>query len=270
MAAPRRTPPSVATIISIALPAFALEAFVHEVLGHTLTAWLTGAQVILISSTAMQTRGGSRLVPASGPLANLVFGVLTYLAVRRISRFSSWRFFLRLFAFANLFLGTGYILYSGVIDFGDAAYVIAGLHPAWLYRAGLIAFGALGYRYSVALAVGDTMRLIRGAELSADDVPAIIYPSCLAGSLLYLVASFFNPVSPSLILYDGLSMACGVAIGLVLVPGIVKRALQSQSAPPQPARSVSDSLRFSPGWILFGCVSAILFLIFLGRGIRLR
>ncbi|HTV60338.1 MAG TPA: hypothetical protein VMJ93_15810 [Verrucomicrobiae bacterium] len=242
----------------------------HEFLGHACTAWLLGVKVILVSSTAMQTAGGSRLIPAAGPLSNLMFGAAAYIVMRRIPGFTALRFFLWIFTFANLFLGFGYILYSGVINFGDSAYVIAGLRPAWMYRAGLIVLGAWGYRFSVGLAARDTASLIRSGSVLSGDIPRLVYPACLAGALLYFIASLFNPVSPSLILYDGLSMAAGVVIGFCLIPGVA-RNISSRAvvaSPNGPENAPASVLPFSPAWLLLAMISTIAFLYFLGRGFR--
>jgi hypothetical protein len=257
-----------ATIVSIALPAFALQSVVHEVLGHGVTAWLTGAKVVLISSTAMQTHGGSRLIPASGPLANLLFGVAAYLVFRRISRFSAARQFLWIFAFANLFLATGYILYSGLFNFGDSAAVISELNPPWLYRLGLVLFGAWGYRHSVQLAAGDLLDLLRNGSLLAPDIPRIVYPSCVAGSLLYIVASLFNPISPALILYDGVSEASGVAIGFVLLARLGQSLSSHLPRASSPEKEAPATLPFSPAWIAFASLFTVLFILVMGRGLR--
>lgn len=265
------------TLISISLPAFALEPFVHEVLGHAFTAWLLHVKVVLVSSTAMQTAGGSRLIPAAGPLSNLLFGATAFLLLRRIRRFTALRYFLWIFALANLFLGFGYILYSGLINFGDSAFVIAGLRPAWLFRLGLVVIGCVGYRCFVGLAVRDTLSLIRSGSLLLSDVPRLAFPACIAGGLLYLIASFFNPVSPSLILYDGLSMAVGVAIGFCLIPRLAIRlsplpARVSESSPAASSvlteSSSLASLPFRPAWLAFAVLSSAVFLYFLGRGFR--
>jgi hypothetical protein len=257
---------SLVTIVSVAIPAFALQSFVHEVLGHTVTAWLTSTKVIFISSTALQTQGGGRIIPASGPLANLLFGALGYIALRRIPRFSSMRLFLWLFTLANLFIGTGYILFSGVTKFGDFAFVIAGLKPVWIYRAALIIFGVLGYRFSIALAARDTFDLIRRGSVTAEDFRRVCYASCVTGGALYIAASALNPNSPSLILYDGVSAACGIAVGLLLLPPIVHR--YARTLPD--ATSPRPSMPFSTAWLVVGSISAVLFLIFLGHGIRIR
>jgi hypothetical protein len=262
---------NLATIVSIAIPAFALESVVHEVVGHTLVAYATGVKVVLITSTVLQFHDGTRLAAGAGPVANLFFGALAFLLLRRFPRFSSARLFLWLFAFSNLLLGTGYILYSGVLDRGDSAIVVAGLQPAWLYHLALIAFGALGYRLSVRLAARDTLALIRNGSLLPDDVERIVYPSCIAGAVLYVVASIFNPVSPSVILSDGLPAAVGVSFGLLLIPRIVRELAERLPSPStgQPPTLVSPaSLPLSVAWLVFGSVAAVLFVILLGHGIR--
>lgn len=255
-----------ATIAAVAIPAFALQSFVHEVLGHTVTAWLTGTRIILNSSTAMQTQGGGRIIPASGPLANLFFGALGYVWLRRVPQFSSVRLFLWLFTFANLFIGTGYILFSGVTNFGDAAFVIAGLKPIWLYRAALIVFGVLGYRFSVWLAARDTFGLVRNGSIAPEDFHRACYAACISGSALYVAASILNPVSRSLILYDGVSAACGITVGLLLLPPIVDR--YARTLPD--ANTPGAPMPFSVAWTIVASLSAALFLIFLGHGIRIH
>ena len=259
------------TLVSISLPAFALEPFVHEFLGHACTAWLQGAKVILVSSTAMQTEGGTRLVPAAGPLSNLVFGALTVLLLRRMPRLTPLRYFVWIFALANLFLCFGYVLFSGLTNFGDSAVVIAGLRPAWLFRLSLVVFGYFGYRYSVGFAVRDLLSLIRSGNLLRSDVARLAIPACTAGGILYFVASLFNPVDPKLILYDGLPMAGGIAIGFCLIPGLVKKFSASASSSPPASESSSPALAalpFSPAWLMFAVFSSAAFLYFLGRGFR--
>src|ERR1700743_2908913 len=72
------------TVASIGIFAFGLEPIVHEVLGHAVVCWLTGGKVILISSTAMQTASASRLVPAAGPIANIIFGLAAFALFRML------------------------------------------------------------------------------------------------------------------------------------------------------------------------------------------
>ncbi len=49
----------------------------------------------------------------------------------------------------NLLVSSGYVAFSGVTNLGDAAELIAGLHPAAVWRGGLIVLGAVVYFLSM-------------------------------------------------------------------------------------------------------------------------
>jgi hypothetical protein len=354
------------TVASIGIFAFGLEPVIHEVLGHVVVCWLTGGKVILISSTAMQTSSASRLVPAAGPLANILFGLAALALLRSLTtqqiaivpartdargdanlgdgrglrvgnsaaielgtsgtdpeaaahgpggatRISLTRLFLYFFAFANLFLAFGYILYSGLINFGDLAAVIAGLRPAWLYRAALVIIGALGYRYGIAQAARCLAQLLARANANtppafathASPPPAlplhstpqqsppltaasislpaarrITHTACFAGGALFLLSSCLNPISPSLILYDGLSGTIGLTLGFFLAltdlrQSAAQRAVKSpaaastsQTSAPQFAAPTLE-LPFNLPLTVTAAIFAAAFLLFMGHGIRL-
>ena len=338
------------TVASIGIFAFGLEPVVHEVLGHAVVCWLTGGKVILISSTALQTASASRLVPAAGPLANILFGLAALALLRAltpqqnanartrtdanahttaatpaasgVTRLSLTLLFLYFFAFANLFLATGYILYSGLINFGDFAAVVDGLRPAWLYRAALVIMGALGYRYGIAQAARCLASLLARAHtppasdalaspppaarlrssspqsqplpappLQSPPLPAasisfprisliaarrIIHTACFAGGALFLLSSFLNPISPSLIFYDGLSGTVGLTLGFFLALTDLRQstprsqfpaAAAQNSAPQPPAPEIA--IPFNLPLTIAAAILAVAFLMFMGKGIRL-
>jgi hypothetical protein len=313
---------SLATVASIGILAFGLEPIVHEVLGHAVVCWFIGGKIVLISSTAMQTASTSRLVPVAGPLANIIFGLAALALLRAftsqqtaiadartstsriitsatpaasgVTRVSLAHLFLYFFAFANLFLAFGYILYSGLINFGDFAAVVSGLRPAWLYRATLVVIGALGYRYGIAQAARCLAALPPRAYTSpASDTPAPPLPAsslslpaarhitrtaCFAGGGLFFLSSFLNPISPNLILYDGLSGAIGLTLGFFLALTDLRQS-GANSAAKSPAAaaplSASDQptpeieIPFNLPLTIAATIFAAAFLIFMGHGIRL-
>jgi hypothetical protein len=264
----------VPTVASIGVFAFGLEAVVHEVLGHGVVCWLTGGKVLLISSTAMQTASSSRLVPAAGPIANIIFGVAALALYRTIAsrertreeanQIGPTRLFFYFFGFANLFLATGYVLYSGLIRFGDFAAVIGGLRPAWLYRTVLVVAGGIGYRYAIVLAAR-YLRLMASAPMTLGDARRIVYAGCAAGGGLFFLASVFNPISPTLILYDGLSGAVGMTLGFFLTLTDLR---QTTTRPADDAES-SISIPFSLPLTIAAAIFAIAYLFTMGHGIRI-
>jgi hypothetical protein len=326
---------NVFTVASIGILAFGLEPIVHEILGHAVVCWLTGGKVILISSTAMQTSSASRLVPAAGPIANIIFGLaalallcalttqhnandsapLDAIAQRAASganptaavpvasgatRISLTLVFLYFFAFANLFLATGYILYSGLINFGDFAAVVAGLRPAWLSRAALVIIGALGYRYGIAQAARRLAQLLAPASATPASPPTAVplrsarpqspplyaapislpaarrltHTACFAGGALFFLSSFLNPISPNLILYDGLSGTIGLTLGFFLAVTDLRQSAAQHSPltahiPATQQLAPEFEIPFNLPLTITAAIFAAAFLLFMGRGIRL-
>src|SRR5579863_5495153 len=152
------------TVITISLVACALQDVLHEGLGHGVTAWLSGARTLTISTVALSCDIDTRWISANGTLVNLVFGALLWLLLRRPQRYRpATRYFLVIAMAGNLFTGTGYFLFSGVSNFGDWATVIQGLQPHWAWQVGLVVLGVVSY-YASMLVVGATLRPFRGGD----------------------------------------------------------------------------------------------------------
>ena len=219
---------------------------VHEVVGHGLAAWATpGVEALSLSSVALQTSGESRLVAAAGSIANVVVGVLALALFRRRSQFFWW-----LFGTVNLLNGTGYLIFSAVLGFGDWEVVIRSLEPAWAWRAAMGLAGIAGYGLVIRAAARALARSAIG------DVPRLVFTSYAAGGLLLLAASVFNPISPSLILTSGASSGFAAMAGLTLVPRLV-------------GEGGREVLSRSAAWIAAGAIVAALFIGVIGRGIAL-
>ena len=140
------------TLIAISALACILQDVLHEGVGHGLTARLSGAHQIVMSTVALQADIDTRWISANGTLVNLLFAVIFWLVLRRPERYSpSTRYFLVLAMAGNLFTGTGYFFFSGVTNFGDWAAVIRGLEPHWLWQLGLIVVGMASYYASMLL-----------------------------------------------------------------------------------------------------------------------
>ncbi len=106
--------------------------------------------------TSCSPRGGERCsvqppgIEAAGPGAQLGAGLLAWLALHRVPADAArWRYFFWLYMVFNLFIASGYVVFSGITDFGDAAVLIAGLQPHIVWRAVLILFGSVIYYLSM-------------------------------------------------------------------------------------------------------------------------
>jgi hypothetical protein len=105
-------------------------------------------------------------------------------------------------------------------------------------------------------------KMVRQDAVNRNDLCRLTIPAYFAGGVLFVAASVFNPVSPSLILGSGAGASLGLTFGLLLVPRILEDKTEQQS-PPVP------SLQFSWGWLLAAIFVAAIFIGIFGPGVRL-
>lgn len=256
------TRPNLWTVITVGIVAYAACDMVHEVLGHGVACALTGGRAISLSTVALQTESESRIVAAAGSIANVIAGLLGLLAFRRGSRFSPSRHFLWLFASTNLLNGTGYLLFSGILDYGDWAVVIAGLEHHWVWRGLLAVAGVVTYVGVVRLIASEMVSQVRNGDVSRREVGRLVFPAYVAGGLLFVAGSALNPIGPSLILLSGVSSGFGAMAGLAYVPKLVESRTGE-------VENAALPLGFSLGWVIAGLLVAAAFIAVLGPGIRL-
>lgn len=253
---------SLLTIAAIAICAYAACDMVHEVLGHgTASLFVSGARALSLSTVALQTEGESRIVAAAGAVANVIVGLLALLFVRRGRRSITTRCFLLLLATLNLFNGTGYLLYSALLNGGDWAVVIAGLQPPVLWRAVMGLAGVASYAAAVFAAARELTHLVVSGQLARSDVRRLAYGAYVAGGLLFVAGAALNPIDPKLILLSGVSSGFGAMTGLLFLPRIV----ESRTASSDDAGVASIPLSYP--WIIAAIVVAVIFVGLIGPGI---
>ena len=256
-------PSSLATVISIAIVAYAACDMIHEMLGHGLACALTpGIRALSLSTVALQTSSESRFVAAAGSVMNVLAGLFLLALFRRRKRFDSMGYFLWLLATLNLFNGTGYLLFSGLLDVGDWAVVIAGQKPHWAWRVALAIAGVVTYAGSVSIAAAAIASRVRSGQVDRGDVPRLAIPAYVAGGLLLVAGAALNPISPSLILMSGLSSGFGAMFGLALIPRVVERRTAEGAAG-------VPGLLLSRAWVACALLVAAIFVGIVGRGIPL-
>src|SRR3954471_12805819 len=118
------------TIAAIGLLTGALVGLIHEGLGHGGACLLVGGKPTLLTTMNFVwndtgfPRWALRAVSAGGTIANLLTGALALVRLRRPPSSVHLHYFLWLFAAINLYVGTGYFLYSGFSNIGDWANFI--------------------------------------------------------------------------------------------------------------------------------------------------
>ena len=253
--------PSSITIGSIAVIAYASCNMIHEVLGHgTATLASPAVKAVSLTTVALSTSGGSRVVAAAGTLANLLASLAAFALWRRKWGSVTLRYFLWLLASVNLFNATAYLLYSGILGLGDWAVVTDNLEPHLVWRVGMMAVGAATYALSVYVSAVTLGRMVSDGCVRRSDVQRLSLLPYWVGGVLLVVGAVPNTVSRWLILSSGASSGFGAMAGLLWVPRIVR-------VPALEPDLRASSLGFSPGWTVAAILVAAVFVLVIGRGI---
>lgn len=250
-----------ATTMSLAIVAYAAMDMCHEVLGHGVATLLVDdVTPVTLSTVALSARGSSRLVALAGPLMNLVLGALAMAWFRRRATVGTGSFFLWMFATVNLLNGTGYLVYSGFLDYGDMAVVIAGWQPCLAWRIGLAVSGAAGYYLALRIASASLARWLDVGGVCREVISRLIWPGYVAGGLLLVAGAAMNPI-PDLILLVGVSGGFGCMLGMVFVPAFLAPA----------ANETAGDLPWGLSWPWIGGAGlvAAIFVFVIGPGVAL-
>lgn len=246
------------TIVAVSALACILQDVLHEGLGHGVTAWLSGAHRITMSTVALQSDIDTRWIAANGTLVNLAAAAILWLILLGGKHYPPvLRYFLVLSMAGNLFTGTGYFLFSGVSNFGDWAAVIEGLQPHWLWRVGLIVVGVVSY-YASMLLVAAQLRPFQGGEGSRQRLRAVCWTPYFTDGILAAVAGVLNPAGLFYVVASALPSTLGANAGLLSLPSLMRGGRRDEELVVIP-RSVP--------WIASAAVASLLFIVVLGRGI---
>lgn len=246
------------TIVAVAALACILQDVLHEGIGHGVTAWLSGAHSITMSTVALQSDIETRWVAANGTLVNLFAAALLWLLLLRPQRYRPvTRYFLVLALAGNLFTGTGYFFFSGVTNFGDWEVVIRGLHPYWMWRVGLVALGVATY-YASMLLIASQLRPFQGQDSGSKNLRTLCMTPYFADGILAGVAGLLNPAGLFYVIASALPSTLGANAGLLSLPSMMRSG-----------SGVEDPLAIprSFGWIVSGAIAVLVFIFVLGRGI---
>jgi hypothetical protein len=233
--------------VLLGMVAFVCACVSHEAIGHGGACLATGGRVVLLTSVFFRCEPGSSFVDVAGTLMNLAVAGLAWLAWTKGTPSPTLRLF-AIFVFAfNALWGTGYLIYSAVLDTGDLAFVWR-LNPVaepWLWR---ILLGVAGvFLYSRA------MRTL-----------APLLPPRLPVLLVYLSAGALAVSSVTLARTDLLAAVReALAESLLASAGLAYLALVSRRP-----HDVDTNAAPISGWFTMAAVPIIgVFLYSLGRGL---
>jgi hypothetical protein len=245
------------TTVAVAALACIVQDILHEAVGHGVTAWLSGARQLTLSTVALQSDISTRWIAADGTLVNLASAVIFWLLLRGGQRYRpATRYFLVLTLAGSLFTGTGYFLYSGFSNFGDWAVVIQGWQPHWVWRLGLIALGIVSY-YASMLVVAVELKPFRERS-HPRRMQGLCWIPYFADGVLAAIAGLLNPAGLVYVLLSALPSTLGANAGLLALPSMLRRP---------PGEAGVPAIRRSIGWIAAGAVASLLFVVLIGRGL---
>jgi hypothetical protein len=258
---PETAPDDRVTVVALAAIACVVQDVLHEGLGHGVTAWLSGAHRLTMSTVALQSDLDTRLIAANGTLVNLLFAAIFWLLLRRARRYRpATRYFLVLALMGNLFTGTGYFFFSGVMNFGDWAAVIQGLEPHWAWQMGLVAVGVASY-YASMVVVGAEMEPFRPRDEGSPRIRGLCWTPYFADGILAGIGGLLNPIGFFYVVASALPSTLGANAGLLSLPFLMQRWRRGQQEEPV------GPIPRSPAWIAAGAVASLLFIFVLGRGV---
>jgi hypothetical protein len=260
------------TLCAIAALAFVVADVAHEIIGHGAGFVAVGGRSAVMTTTRLivdgrsLTRLGGRIFSVGGPLGNLVFAGLAWLAQRRLHGLGARaRVFLWLVAALNLLWAVGYLVYSGVLGLGDWAELVQGLAPAWLWRPGLLVLGLVLY-YVSARALASEMRWFAGTDdaLQPRRRRRLIFLSYLASGLVACAGALPDPRGASQVLYSAVPETFYGNLPLLLTPCLFSRLPGRVDRAGLAAPALVER---SAGWIVAAALATALYVGLLGPGI---
>lgn len=248
--------------------AYAASMLTHEALGH-------GAYCIAAGGhNTMLTAWGERCacpgmhghgINAAGPGVQFAAGLLAWLALRRLPpRATRLRFFTWLTMTFNLFIASSYVAFSGITLIGDAAVLIAGLHPLIAWRAALILVGSALYYLSMHAAAAELHRFAAPNHALPRLFRLVSTPYAAAGLFACTTAALNHTMGPHVALGFAVASSFGSTSGLFGLPTL----RDTHRTPTPPPNTPTTTLTWSTPWVTAATIVLALFLLFLGPGLQ--
>ena len=262
------------TVASLGVIAFIVQNVIHEGFGHGGACVLVGGDPVALSTAYFDcdyngvSTAGRKFVAAAGSLLNVATAVLFLAWLRRVSSNGALRLFLWLSVALGLLTGTGYLLFSGVLNVGDWAVIIDGYEPHALWRILLTIAGIGLYLGCIAFLLKELARYVGIEEpgwlKTAFLVTIIPY---FTGSVGSTIGAFLNPISPVLIATSA-AAAFGGASGLAWMTQMYKTSLGPRLIDREMAKGESLNVPRSWTWIGTAAILLVIHVFWLGPEIR--
>ncbi len=269
-------------LAALGILAYAASMMTHESLGHGGYCLAAGGHNVMLTAwweTCHFPSAPAVGIKAAGPGVQFAAGLLAWLVLHLLSpEFARLRCFFWLYMVFNLFDSSGYVAFSGFINFGDAAEIIAKLQPLMVWRGGLILVGSVVYYLSMRLAAFELKRFAGLDDGMGRLFRFVWIPYVSAG----VFACCLGAVTQTMAYGVGLAVASpamnqtmrhGAALGLAAVSSFgagsgmfgipeMQRAMVLRTSSP------TVYVNWNATWGVVAAVLIVGFLVFIGPGLR--
>jgi hypothetical protein len=250
---------------ALGILAYAASMMTHEALGHGGFCLAVGGQNAMLTAWAercnfpnVQPSG----IEAAGPGLQFGAGVLAWLLSHRLpAEAVRLRYFLWLYMIFSLFVSSGYVAFSGITDFGDAAVIIASLKPHIIWRVVLILLGAGVYYMSMRLAASELKRFVGTHDGSRSFFRLVWIPYVTAGVFACCAGALNRTMAPGVALGLAAASSFGAGFGMLRLPDMQRQMSMRTTI-------AGDYLSWSVGWVLAALVVVAAFLFIIGPGVE--
>ena len=242
--------------------AYAASMMTHEALGHGLYCLAAGGQNTGLTAWAEGCNLHPVGIEAAGPGMQFAAGLLAWVVLRLLSLDAArLRYFFWLYMVFDLFISSGYVAFSGVTNFGDAAVIIAGFRPHIMWRGMLIVLGSATYYLSM-WATALELERFAGIDRSGKRLFRLVWiPYVAVGVFACCTAALNRTMPASTVVELAAASSLGAGFGMLRLP-----AMQRRVATGAPRSSVY--LGWNVIWVLAAAVVVAAFLIYIGPGLE--
>jgi hypothetical protein len=258
------TKDSAITLAALGILAYAASMMTHEALGHGGYCLAVGGHTTMLTPWAETCHfpGAPALgIKAAGPGVQFGMGLLAWLTLRVLPRgLARLRFFLWLCMVFNMFVSSGYIAFSGVTGFGDAAEVIARLHPAMVWRGGLIVVGAAVYYMAMVAAALELKRFVGQDDESRRLFRLVWIPYAAVGVFACSTAAMSRMLGHGDALGLAVASSFGAGWGMFRLPDMIRGMAMQRPSP-------TVYVNWSAAWGVAAAAVIVAFLFLIGPGL---
>ncbi len=239
------------TLVAIGLLAYASADIAHHVLGHGGMCLVQAGEIRSLSSTFVDCTVRGAAIDLAGPFANLIVGVLAFIAALRTQR--SLRLFFTLATGFNLLWFALQLVFSVATRRDDFAWAMQVFHVGEPLRYGLIAAGIALYMVSMRMTSRVFMPFGPGMRARR-----IVWAAWLTAGVFACITALFERDPVAAILDSAAPQSLALSIGLLFLP----RYVASAAVEPVMGRQAS--------WLIVAVIVAALSIAFLGPGFAVR